>query len=476
MDLEWWYFNGHLTTENGQEFSYHFVTFQSVLPSGLTPRLEQLSWADHANGLHLTEEKPDVSLLEPLSGEFDLPIAGWRMSGNGDLYHLNFGTGDYTVEFEAVSQKPAVLHHGAGLVDLGTAGKTYYYSRTRLETSGTVSVSGVSHPVAGVSWMDHQWGDFTTRDIGWDWLSLNLDDGSDLMVSVVWEQAGHKPVSAYGTYIPANSDPVHLPGNDISLDSTGTWTSSVTGAVYPMNWKLRVDSLELDLTIDSLDGGSRICPERFHPNGLLGGVSRGDGDQERCACSGPRIRGNGGVRPRSARDSANPVSPTLTARPRVVAGTWDGRAARTCLTFADSPTGVERHKLSRWALFPSPPYRASTRLGAPTASGWALTITLTGKATSSLAEPAGTASGSRVAKDDRNAVLDGPGKREGPSRSPDSFALKDISPGRWTSGPTWPTRRLRGPMGLEARPRWPACRTLACGPPALRAQGLHRSG
>ena len=247
--LEWWYFNGHLTTENGQEFSYHFVTFQSALTSGLTPRLAQLSWADHVNGLHLTEEKPDVSLLEPLSGEFDLPIAGWRMSGNGELYHLNFGTGDYAVELEAVSQKPAVLHHGAGLVDLGTAGKTYYYSRTRLETSGTVSVSGVSHPVTGVSWMDHQWGDFTTMGIGWDWLSLNLDDGSDLMVSVVWEQAGHKPVSAYGTYIPANSDPVHLPGNDISLDSTGTWTSSVTGAVYPMNWKLRVDSLELDLTL-----------------------------------------------------------------------------------------------------------------------------------------------------------------------------------------------------------------------------------
>ena len=249
LDLEWWYFNGHLTTENGQEFSYHFATFQSVLPSGLTPRLAQLSWADHVNGLYVTEEKPDVSLLEPLSGEFDLPIAGWRMSGNGELYYLNFGTGDYTVELEAVSQKPAALHHGAGLVDLGTAGKTYYYSRTRLETSGTVSVSGVSHPVTGVSWMDHQWGDFTTRDIGWDWLSLNLDDGSDLMVSVVWEQAGHKPVSAYGTYIPANSDPVHLPGNDISLDSTGTWTSSVTGAVYPMNWKLRVDSLELDLTL-----------------------------------------------------------------------------------------------------------------------------------------------------------------------------------------------------------------------------------
>ena len=104
--LEWWYFNGHLATENGHEFSYHFVTFQSVLPSGLTPRLAQLSWADHANGLHLTDEEAELAVLEPSSGEFDLPIAGWRMSGNGEAYHLNFGAGDYTIELEAVSQNP----------------------------------------------------------------------------------------------------------------------------------------------------------------------------------------------------------------------------------------------------------------------------------------------------------------------------------------------------------------------------------
>ena len=55
--LEWFYFNGHLTAENGQEFSYHFVTFQTVQPSGLTSRLAQLSWADHADMLHLTGRK-----------------------------------------------------------------------------------------------------------------------------------------------------------------------------------------------------------------------------------------------------------------------------------------------------------------------------------------------------------------------------------------------------------------------------------
>ncbi len=109
--LEWWFCNGHLSTETGQEFSYHFVTFQSVLPSGLTPQLAQLSWADHAVGLHLTQEQADAPHLEPSSGELDLPTAGWRMSGNGETYQLSFGTGDYAVELEAVSQRLAVQEH-----------------------------------------------------------------------------------------------------------------------------------------------------------------------------------------------------------------------------------------------------------------------------------------------------------------------------------------------------------------------------
>ena len=263
--LEWFYFNGHLTAENGQEFSYHFVTFQTVQPSGLTSRLAQVSWADHAETLHLTGERAAAPRPEASSGEFDLPTADWRMSGDGEEYQLSFEVGEYVVELEAISQKPAVLHHGSGLVDLGIAGKTYYYSRTRLETSGTVTVGGVSHAVTGVSWMDHQWGEFTILGIGWDWLSLNLDDGSDLTVSVVWEQEEHKHISTYGTYVPADSSAVHLPGDDVSLEPGGTWTSPETGAVYPVDWRLRVDSLELDLSLTASIEEAEFALSSFIP-------------------------------------------------------------------------------------------------------------------------------------------------------------------------------------------------------------------
>ncbi len=264
-DLEWWYFNGHLAAEDGQEFSYHFVTFQSVLPSGLTTRLAQLSWADHLNGLHLIEENAELPVPEESPGEFDVPVADWEMSGNGENYGLSFGIGDYSVDLEAVSRKPAVLHNSNGLVDLGIAGKTYYYSRTRLETSGTVTIAGVPRQVTGTSWMDHQWGDFTTLGIGWDWLSLNLDDGSDLTISVVWEQDGREPIDSYGTYVPAGSPPLNLPGSEISLEPAGTWTSADTGGVYPMNWELRVDSLGFDLALTPTMEDAEFALSAFVP-------------------------------------------------------------------------------------------------------------------------------------------------------------------------------------------------------------------
>ncbi len=284
--LEWWYFNGHLTTESGQAFSYHFVTFQSVLPSGLTPRVAQLSWADHGKSLHLTGEQAALPFLEASSGRFDLSTNGWHMSGDGDTYQLSFRVGDYTVELEANSKNPAVLHHDTGLVDLDIAGKTYYYSRTGLETSGAVSISGVSNPVIGVSWMDHQWGDFTTAEIGWDWLSLSLDDGSDLMVSVVWEQAGSEHITTYGTYVPPDSPPMHLPGDDISLDPTGTWTSAVTGGVYPMGWNLRVDSLGLDLVLTPVIEEAEFVTSVFIPVIYWEGAVVATGSRDGAAVSG----------------------------------------------------------------------------------------------------------------------------------------------------------------------------------------------
>ena len=284
--VEWWYFNGHLTTESGLEYSFHFVTFQLVLPSGLTPRLAQLSWADQSKGIHLTAEQADLPLLNKSSGSFDLRLFNWSMSGDGSEYSLEFQTGDYDVALQATSQKPATLHNGNGLVDLGIAGKTYYYSRTNLKASAVVSVAGQPQQASGTAWMDHQWGDFSTRSIGWDWLSLNLDDGSELMVSVVWEQNGHEPITTYGTYVPQEGQAVHVPGKHIAFDSTGSWTSEATGAEYPMGWTLRVEPLEMDLTLTPVLTDAEFAVSAFIPVAYWEGAVAAEGVRGQAAITG----------------------------------------------------------------------------------------------------------------------------------------------------------------------------------------------
>ena len=156
--VEWWYFNGHLTDDTGNRYSYHFVTFQTEAAKSVTPHLLQIIWADHAKEVQLNAEKPALLTAKPTPGQFDISVAGWQMRGDGDKYELTFDIGQYGVDLRATSTKPAALHQDTGLVSLGRAGYTFYYSRTRLEVSGTLTLAGRRLSVNGVSWMDHQWG------------------------------------------------------------------------------------------------------------------------------------------------------------------------------------------------------------------------------------------------------------------------------------------------------------------------------
>ena len=279
--IEWWYFNGLLTDDTGGDYSFHYVTFQSVLPSGFTPRLLQLSWADHEKEVYLTDERPELPLLEATKSAFSFQVNDWSMAGDGTDYSMTFDTGGYSVALQAVSNKPATLHQGKGLVDLGRAGESYYYSRTRLATTGTLTVGEEQRQVTGLAWMDHQWGDFSIAPVGWDWMSLQLDDGSDLMISMVWDSTDHQPINSYGTYVPPNGQPRNISGENISLTATGSWTSAVTGTTFPVGWNLEVESLNLSLTLtpallDSEFQGSKYVPPAYwegsvHVNGTQNG-------------------------------------------------------------------------------------------------------------------------------------------------------------------------------------------------------------
>ena len=254
--IEWWYFNGLLRDDAGGEYSYHFVTFQSSGTPGVTPLLLQASLGDHVRGIHHTSETGYLAPERPEAKNVEAETGRWLMTGKGEEYELRFIVGEEAdpieVELRVSPQRAAVLHGGSGLVELGReVGSTYYYSYTRLDVTGWIEDANGRRPVTGPGWMDHQWGDVSSTRIGWDWASVQFDDGADLMVAVLFYPGGHRPAAAHGTYVDPDGSVTYFHEDDISIDGTRNWTSPDTGVEYPMQWKVATEEkpmLELELT------------------------------------------------------------------------------------------------------------------------------------------------------------------------------------------------------------------------------------
>jgi len=272
---EWWYYTGHLRDESGGRYGFEFVVFRAE--RGGFP----VTWASH---LALTDEtghafhyaqrseigpqvdrsptddgQPtgfDLSLTVPGTGAAAAPGPAWAMSGAGGRDHLaasltpaegTLAGASFGLDLSLAGGAP-MLHDGDGWVDFGAAGGSYYYSRPRIPSAGTLLLDGRSHRVTGEAWFDHQWGDFiAVGGGGWDWYAVNLHDGTDLTLSVVRGTDG-KPVLVYGTLRRADQTVVPLAAAAFRVTSSGHWTSPHTGATYPAGWRIEVPGE--DLTID----------------------------------------------------------------------------------------------------------------------------------------------------------------------------------------------------------------------------------
>jgi predicted secreted hydrolase len=274
---EWWYYTGHLRTETGRRFGFEAVIFRAERSS------VPVAWASH---LALTDERGNAfhygqrSEIGPqvdrsprdAAGSptgFDLQVGGpgaaspWQLSGGNGVDRIEaalapqeaavagaqFGL---TLDLEAL--KEPALHDRDGFVDFGPAGSSYYYSRTRMEASGALTLDGEELQVEGIAWFDHQWGDFVSvGGGGWDWFAVNLDDGTDLTFSVV-RDAALEVVVQYGTVVTAAGGVIPIPAEAFRVDRSRLgvedWTSPATGLTWPAGWTIPYEAEDGLLLID----------------------------------------------------------------------------------------------------------------------------------------------------------------------------------------------------------------------------------
>jgi predicted secreted hydrolase len=147
------------------------------------------------------------------------------------------------------ARKPPALHDLDGWIDFGPAGSSYYYSRTSMAADGILTLDDRTYRVEGDAWFDHQWGDFiSVGGGGWDWFAVNLDDGTDLTLSLVRNADGTYPL-IYGTLVDAAGATRHLDRDAFQLEVTDRWTSPTTGADYPAGWTITIPSEELTIAL-----------------------------------------------------------------------------------------------------------------------------------------------------------------------------------------------------------------------------------
>ena len=265
---EWWYFTGHL----GERFAYQFTFFRiGVLrerpdfPSSWTATslvMGHAALTDLETKRHRFSEVlyREVPLLAGYSA-FPEPRIGWSRApaGTDDLWSLDwngegfdFAARDQSEGFgfrlSTLPKKPLVFQGPGGFSRKGEGERaaSHYYSFTRLETKGVVELEGKRFEVTGESWMDKEFSSsqLAENQVGWDWFSLRLDDGRELMLYFMRAESGAVDY-ANGTLVDTDGKAAYLARSAFEVEVLEHWTSGATSARHPSKWRIRVAGLDL---------------------------------------------------------------------------------------------------------------------------------------------------------------------------------------------------------------------------------------
>ena len=269
---EWWYFTGNLETEEERRFGFQLTFFRSALAPTMPER--RSAWATRQAWLaHFTVTDIDgknfrsfehwsrgaLGLAGAQAQPFRVWVKDWTAaSKDGQTFPVRLVASADQVAIDLLLQqgKPPVLQGENGLsrksAEPGNA--SYYYSLTRMPASGSITVEGERFAVTGLAWMDREWSTSSLGkdQVGWDWFSLQLSDGWDLMLYRLRRKDGTADPASSGTLIDPQGKSRALNLSDFQILSSGEWRSPRSGARYPARWRLRIPREGLDLEVRPL--------------------------------------------------------------------------------------------------------------------------------------------------------------------------------------------------------------------------------
>jgi predicted secreted hydrolase len=271
FQTEWWYYTGQVATSDQRRFGFQLTFFRRGLAPGPPPKaglatnqvyFAHFALTDVEGGRHTSAERVSrgAAGLAGASGEpFRVAVEDWNAeatSADGSSVHLRARDQGLVLDLELHATKPLVLHGERGLsaksAEPGNA--SYYIGYTRMAARGRIGMEGSGVEAVGEAWFDHEWSTSALGSgaLGWDWWSLQLDDGRELMFFEIRQKDGSRDPASSGTLVAADGKTRGLRAADVEAPALGQWTSPRSGASYPARWRLRLPSEDLDLEIEPL--------------------------------------------------------------------------------------------------------------------------------------------------------------------------------------------------------------------------------
>jgi predicted secreted hydrolase len=301
--IEWWYYTGNVETSAGRRFGYQLTFFRTGValtpdnPSRWAVRdlyMAHFALSDLENQKFYSFERlarAGVGWAGADTTQYRVWNETWEARLDGETHVLTAADAGFRLQLSLVPEKPPVIHGVDGVSQKGaSAGNaSHYYSLTRLHTRGQLTLDNETFPVTGLSWMDHEFGtSFLEREqVGWDWFSLQLHDGRELMLFQLRRADSSVDPHSSGTLIDANGHTTPIRFGEFSLTARQPWRSLTTGAEYPTVWELTAPRVGLQLLVRAASSDQELRTNAST------GVTYWEGSVNVSEKSDPRLIGHG---------------------------------------------------------------------------------------------------------------------------------------------------------------------------------------
>ena len=284
LRTEWWYITGHAQS-GGRSFGFQVTFFRSRVDA--TQRMQsrfaarQLLFAHAAvtdvQGRKLWHDqriaRQGFGIAEADAGDARLRLRDWSLVREGEAWHARLPAGDFSLDLRCAPTQPLLLQGRQGLSRKGPDPEqaSYYYSLPQLAVGGRLTLQGRPFEVTGKAWLDHEWSEALMHPeaVGWDWIGMNLDDGSALTAFRLRRQDGQALWDG-GSFRSAKGDLYIASKGETEFSAQRRWTSPASQASYPVEWivKTPAGSHTVRAVIDNQELDSRASTGAIYWEGL----------------------------------------------------------------------------------------------------------------------------------------------------------------------------------------------------------------